>query len=1085
MKKNILLLLFLCNSIFSSAQIKINELMASNATTITDNAGGYSDWLELYNPTASAIDLAGYYITDNFSNKTKFQFTTTLGQVVVPANGYLIIWASGEVTRGPKHTSFSLSADGEALALVLPDGLTIVDSLSFGPQWRDVSYGREPNGSATFKYFSPASPGSVNLTANAYTGLAASPVFSAESGFYPSAFSLTISSTEPEATIYYTTDGSDPSSGNLAGTNYYYKNQYPELVGQTAGPSYTNTYRSYQYNGTPISIINRNSPVQPNVVSNISTTIKYSYTPPQADSVFKGTTVRARVYVPGKLPSEIISKIYFFTPAGLPKYTVPVISIQTTPSRLFDYTDGIYVAGKDFVDYRNGTNTSGTEKNYNRSTEIPVNFEILDTNGVKFSQNVGLRIHGSGSRDLDKKSLRFYASGAYGAPEYNYPLVPTLPFTNFKRFMMKTSGNDYERTLFKDASISQMAEGLNFENQQSRPSVMFINGEYWGIHHITERLDEYHYANHFNIDADSIEYYSGFNDNNVPEIEDDSGHWGVTLNFMKNNAMSNTANYDYIKERIDVESFIDYTAMELYAANWDWPIGNITYWRYKTPYSPTKPKGKDGRWRWALYDTDLSFEEYNENYFTKFDNPNTADYPYKYLIENTEFKNQFITRYADLINTQFQPTRLLEIINAKKNVIDAEIRGNITRWQRPSTYANWQGFVNLMTTFATLRPPIVRGHIQSRFSLSGQYDLTVNVSNPDHGYVRVNTIDVLPTTPGVSASPYPWTGKYFYQSDNSLPVVIRARPKLGYKFKHWVYNATILTDSVQIITATSARSYTAVFESAILSDNPVPTAALLEACGYSFTAWDSTSAAGTTPNNMKFVYMAEGDPGVSSAIAGYTNGAYNLTSSTRINGRNSRGFSFINTGGGNNAGYPATGSGGQLGGAILAINTQNKDEVTVKWKGRTRATGTREYALRLQYRIGDQVNFTDLLNESNQIIEYNRGAVGDSAVFEVKLPVSLLNQPYIQLLWRYYRKAGTSGGRDELGVDDIFVESKRVLSGTTVAGVSTENDGALFSTASVVSSSQVLYEAKRFIELNPGFNTSQGAVFQAQIKGCP
>lgn len=1076
MKKVILLSVFLCCSTWLSAQIKINELMASNAATITDNAGAYSDWLELYNTTSSSIDLAGYYITDTYSNKTKFRFTTSTGQVIVPANGYLIIWASGEVSRGVKHTSFSLSADGEVLALVMPDGTTIVDSLSFGPQWRDLSYGREPNGSATFKYFSPASPGSVNLTANSYTGLAAPPVFSAGTGYYQNPFSLTISSTEPGATIYYTTDGSDPSSGNVAGTTYSYKNQYPENVGQSAGPSFNNTYRSYQYTGTPISIVNRNSPVQANVVSNISTTIQYSYTPPQADSVYKGTTVRARVYAPGKLPSEIISKIYFFTPDGLAKYTVPVVSIQTTPSRFFDYNDGIYVAGKDFVDYRNGTNTSGTQKNYNRSTEIPVNFEILETNGVTFSQNVGARIHGSGSRDLDKKSMRFYASGAYGAAEYNYPLVPTLPFTNFKRFLMKTSGNDYERTLFRDASISQMAKGLNFETQESRPSVMFINGEYWGIHHIMERLDEYHYANHYNIDADSIEHYTGFNDNNVPEIEDDSGHWGTTLNFMKNNALSNTSNYNYIKERIDVESFIDYTVMELYAANWDWPIGNITYWRYKTPYSSTKPKGKDGRWRWALYDTDLSFEEYNENYFTKFDNPNTADYPYIYLIQNTEFKNQFITRYADLINTQFQPSRLLDIINAKKAILEAEIRGNITRWQRPATYANWVGFVNLMTTFANQRPPIVRGHIQSRFSLNnGQFNLTVNVSNAAHGYVKVNTIDILPTTPGVSASPYPWTGVYF----KDVAVVIRPRAKSGYKFKHWLYNSTILPDSVQTVTVASSVSYTAVFESAILSENPVPSAASLSVCGYVFKEWAATSASGTTPANMKFVYMVDSDPGVNSAIAGFTNNVYNLTSATRINGLGPNGFSFVNTGSG--TAYPGT----KLGGAILALNTQGQDIVRVKWKGRTIAVGAREYGIRLQYRIGDQVNFADLLDANSQVIEYSRGVAGDSAVFEVELPVTLLNQPYIQLLWRYYKKNGSSSNRDELGIDDIIVESTRVLSGVTASGASTVQAGSVISTASVSGNSTVLYEAKRSVVLQPGFGTNHGAVFTAQINGCP
>lgn len=1075
MKKLIILLIFFGHSIYLSAQIKINELMASNATTVADNAGEYADWLELYNPTGSAIDLAGYYLTDNFSNKTKFRFTIATGQVVVPANGYLTVWASSAVARGMNHTSFSLSAEGEELALILPDGTTIVDSLSFGAQRGDVSYGREPNWSATFKFFSPASPGAVNVTANAYSGIASPPVFSVESGFYQNTFNLSISTPELGATIYYTTDGSDPSSGNQGGTTYSYKNQYPENVGQSAGPSFTNTYRSYQYTGTPISIINRNSPVQPNVVSNISTTTKFSFIPPQADSVFKGTTVRARVYVPGKLPSDIISKIYFFTPNGLTKYTVPVVSIQTSPGRLFDYTDGIYVAGKDFVDYRNGTNISGPEKNYYRSTEIPVNFEILDTNGLTFSQNVGLRIHGAGSRDLDKKSLRFYTGGEYGASEINYPLLPALPFTTFKRFLLKTSGNDYERTLFKDASISQMAKGLNFETQESRPSVLFINGEYWGIHHITERLDEYYYAGHFGIDQDSIEHYSGFDEYSVPEIEGNSGHWGTTLNFMKNNAMSNAANYAYIKERIDIESFIDYTIMELYVANWDWPIGNVTYWRYKTPYSPTKPKGKDGRWRWGLYDTDLSFEEYNENYFTKFDSPSTADYPYIYLIQNTSFKNEFISRYADLINTHFQPGRLIDIINAEKNAVDAEIRGNITRWQRPSTYADWQNYVNLMITFANQRPAIVRRHIQNRFSLTnGQFNLTVNVSNPDYGYVKVNTIAVLPTTLGVSASPYPWTGVYF----KDVPVQLTACAKTGYKFKHWLYNSTTLTDSVQIVTAAVAVSYTAVFEAKILSDNPVPTAATLAACGYACKEWAASSALGTTPPNIKFVYMTDADPGVTSAIAGFTNGVYNLTSATRINGLGANGFSFVNTGSG--TAYPAT----KLGGAILALNTEGKDSVTVKWTGRTVAVGAREYGIRLQYRIGDIVDFEDLLDANGRVIEYSRGSAGSSASFEVKLPNTLLGQPYIQLLWRYYRKNGTTNNRDELGVDDISVESKRTLSGSTASGVSVVKEGSLVSTVSVASNSNVLYEAKRSIELKPGFVTNPGAVFTAQLNGC-
>ncbi|MEZ4902362.1 MAG: hypothetical protein R2822_11690 [Spirosomataceae bacterium] len=254
----------------------------------------------------------------------------------------------------------------------------------------------------------------------------------------------------------------------------------------------------------------------------------------------------------------------------------------------------------------------------------------------------------------------------------------------------------------------------------------------------------------------------------------------------------------------------------------------------------------------------------------------------------------------------------------------------------------------------------------------------------------------------------------------NIPVKLIAKAKAGYKFKHWLYNSTQLTDSIQVVNSDSSMTYIAVFESAVLSENPIPNAAMLNACGYEFVSWPSTSAAGTSPNHLKFVYMEDSDPGLNSAIAGFTTGVYNLTSATRIKGLGTNGVSFINTGSGN-TGYPGT----KLGGVLLALNTENKSDIKVKWTGRTLAIGAREYGIRLQYRIGDIVNFIDLLNEMNQVVDYSRGAANDSTLFEVKLP-NILNQPYIQLLWRYYHKAGTSGNRDELGLDNIFIETKRI-----------------------------------------------------------
>ncbi|NBB20951.1 spore coat protein CotH [Runella sp. CRIBMP] len=1041
------------------AQVKINEVMASNQNTVTDNADEYSDWIELYNPSGSPVDLAGYYMTDTYSNLTKFRFTTTPGQVVVPANGYLIIWASSTVARGANHTSFSLSADGERVALVDDDGVTIVDSLSFGPQPMDISYGRLPNGGVGLKYFKPSSPGAANVEANSYNELLAPPAFSHSGGFYNSSFMLSMNHADPSVKIYYTIDGSVPDSTKLTPQSYEYRNEFNDLPGN----SLYQTYQSYQYTSS-ISVTDPSS--LPNKISMMASTHSQGLEYLPASPIYKGKIVRAIAVKSGALPSEITSSSFFFSPTGANKFTLPVVSIMSQEDGLFDYYNGIYVPGIDFDTWRLANPTQGPDTdnpaNYRRTGEAAErasHFEIIESDTVVYKQDIGLRIHGGWSRGYRFKSLRIYGTDQYKTIENS--IFPDLPYSEYKTFILRNSGNDYAGTLFKDAFIHGSVAHLKMDIQAYRPAILFLNGEYWGIHNLRQRQDKHYYAQKYGVDADNLDVIGTEVD------EGDTQHYDAMLNYINVNNIANATHYDYIKTQMDVESFIDYEIAEIYYNNWDWGPNNIKLWRLRTPYNPNAAYGHDGRWRWSLYDTDHAMTEPTQNRLSIASTIGTVGSPgflLGKLLLNETFKYAFINRFADLMNTAFLPAHLTQLVNAKRDGISAEIPAHLDRWKTLASSTQWLTKINDCINFIQQRPNNQRGQIQGKFGISGQYDLTVNVSNPDHGYVKVNTIDILPTTPGVSATPYPWTGRYY----NGIPVQLRAYGKTGYKFKHWSYNSTTSTDSV--LTVTPGIVYTAVFE-------VVP----LDPCGYRFTEWASTSTPGTSPANMKFVYMADSDPGVSSLIAGYTSGAFNLGGSTRINGLGTRGFSFINTGG-ENVGYPAT----KLGGALLILSTTGKDEVRVRWTGRTVKINLRQYAIRLQYRIGDQGSFTDVLNDNNQVVEYIRGSAdGDSTVFDVTLPNVLANQPYIQLLWRYYRQSGTSGARDELGIDDIFVETKRVLSGPTAAGASSLQEGMLVSTASVGSTSNVLYEAKRFIELNPGFNTSQGAVFRAQISGCP
>jgi|GEM_PF-2927218 len=145
-----------------AAQIFINEFLAQNDLKNTDDAGEYDDWVELYNPTAEDVFLSGMYLTDDPDDLTKWQFP--FGGVCIASNGYLLIWCDGDLNQSGLHTNFRLSAGGEYIGLVASDGVTIVDSLTFGPQSGDISFGRNPDGSDAWTTFLTPTPEGPNST---------------------------------------------------------------------------------------------------------------------------------------------------------------------------------------------------------------------------------------------------------------------------------------------------------------------------------------------------------------------------------------------------------------------------------------------------------------------------------------------------------------------------------------------------------------------------------------------------------------------------------------------------------------------------------------------------------------------------------------------------------------------------------------------------------------------------------------------------------------------------------------------------------------------------------------------------------
>ena len=403
---NLLLFLAITNSVLSQ-NIVINEILSSNSFSNMDEDGSYQDWIELYNNGATTENLSGYGLSDDATILYKWTFPS----ISIAPGEYLLVWASDKnrtVAGSPLHTNFKLAMAGNAVLLTNPSGTT-VDMVPSIPMQSDISYGRLPNGSGPFVFFQAITPNAVNSSVG-YSELLTPPTFSQNSGFFTAGFDLTLTATIPGATVLYTLDGSNPDENNLSGTTYNYKNQYPEFPGNITGPLLQKSYQTLQYS-TPIPIIDRS--VVPNKIASISTTYSFNPTYIPANPIFKGTVVKAKLIKPGALSSTIETKNYFISPQGNNRFTLPVMSLSIPENKLFDYNDGILVAGVDFDTWRTANPTlepptSGTTANFFRkgiANERIANMNYF-VNGINvLNQNIGLRVHGGSSRVAQNKSF--------------------------------------------------------------------------------------------------------------------------------------------------------------------------------------------------------------------------------------------------------------------------------------------------------------------------------------------------------------------------------------------------------------------------------------------------------------------------------------------------------------------------------------------------------------------------------------------------------------------------------------------------------------------------------------------------------
>lgn len=202
-------------SLQSQSQVVINEYSASNLALIMDNYQEYEDWIELYNAGSTGVNIGGYYLSDDTASLMRWALPSS---VFLPSHNYLKIWASGrnEVLNGNYHTNFRLTqTKPDPDWIVFSDAAgNVVDKVHMQITQKDHSRGRTTNGGEEWGIFTNPTPGGSNNSATAYSAYAMKPAVSDTGGFYNSSLSITISTTEPDSKIRYTTDGNDPSSSS-------------------------------------------------------------------------------------------------------------------------------------------------------------------------------------------------------------------------------------------------------------------------------------------------------------------------------------------------------------------------------------------------------------------------------------------------------------------------------------------------------------------------------------------------------------------------------------------------------------------------------------------------------------------------------------------------------------------------------------------------------------------------------------------------------------------------------------------------------------------------------------------------------
>ncbi|MDO9578110.1 MAG: CotH kinase family protein [Candidatus Cloacimonadales bacterium] len=507
------------------------------------------------------------------------------------------------------------------------------------------------------------------------------------------------------------------------------------------------------------------------VPSDTSST-SYIYNP--AFQINTTRVLRARSFKQGFVPSRTVTKTFLLNT----NHYLPVISLITDPYNFFDYNYGIYVTGPN----------TGTGANFWQDWERPIHLEMFETDhSLVLNTDCGIKIFGFASRGFAQKSLALFARSQYGNSSFEHQIFKDKPYSSFQGIVLRNSGGDWLWTNIRDGFMVSNLKDTNLAYQAFRPAVCYLNGEYWGIYNIREKLNEHFYTSNFGVDPDNIDYL----ENHRRPIIGNTTYFDQMMDYIDTHDLSIQEYYDHVCTLMDIENFISYQVAELWYNNTDWPGANYRYWRERTP---------DAKWRWQIFDLDfgmglnydkhlnmLDYELSGEDWGSPYRNEPWATYLFRRLVENDEFIEKLVTRFADYMNTIFQEEYMTAKIDSTFNYLYQEMENHMIRWggDIDGWYNNERLIMLDFTTAPHSRNYYMRQFIVEQFNLNGTFNISADVYPAESGTIQISS--VVPDS-------LPWEGVYF----QDYPVIVKTIPADGYRFIGWTGDVVSASSTISL-----------------------------------------------------------------------------------------------------------------------------------------------------------------------------------------------------------------------------------------------------------------------------------------------